>query len=65
MYCSIRIGRQVPWLVGLIIAFGPCFAGCGGSKDGDVVIPKVSPADQSKDSMNYYRDNHLKKGKKK
>lgn len=62
----VRVLHQLPWLVGLVIICGPFFlTGCGGPKEGDVVIPKVSPADQSKDSMNFYRDNHLKKGAKK
>lgn len=61
----VRALRPIPWLTATIIAIGPLFLGCGGTKDGEVVIPKVSPAEESKDSMNYYHDVVAKKAKSK
>jgi hypothetical protein len=52
---SIRTERGLAGLLLLGFIIGPLVSGCGSSKDNKVVIPEVSPADQSKDSMDFYR----------
>jgi len=47
---------------GLPVAFAVLFAGCGGGEKEGTLKVDVDPADKAKDSMDYYKKQHLKKG---
>lgn len=61
----IRICRRSFLFSGLAIAGGTLLAGCGGSEPQTNSIKAVDPAEKAKDSMDFYKSNHLKKGAKK
>lgn len=46
--------RVLPWLLGSIIVLGPAFVGCGGgTKEPQMVVPEMSPMEQSKASVEF------------
>jgi hypothetical protein len=60
---AIRAVRRRPRLLtfAAVCAGILTYAGCGGTKDNETVIPEEAPADKAKESMDYYR-NQMQKG---
>jgi hypothetical protein len=50
-------------VTGLTVFGAPLLPGCGADNSTETVIPKESPAEKGKDSMDYYR-NQSKQAKK-
>lgn len=65
MQCE-QAARRSFLLSGLALAGGALLAGCGGGDDKAIEVTKQeNPADQAKASMEFMKNNMLKKGAKK
>ncbi|WP_435011887.1 hypothetical protein P12x_005983 (plasmid) [Tundrisphaera lichenicola] len=61
----VRISRRSLLTSALALTAGMLHAGCGGSEESAKEIREADPSEKAKESMDYYKNNMLKKKKSK